>query len=74
MNKIYNISEASAYLGIAESTLYKWVHYRRIPFIKLGSRLLFAQELLDGFIRDATVYSTKDGGSNEDGLPLGAVE
>ena len=38
--------EACALLRIALSTLYNWVHERRLPYIKHGRLLLFRRDLL----------------------------
>jgi excisionase family DNA binding protein len=44
-----NISEAAAYLGLPESTFRKLVarRYRRIPFTKMGKRIIFKRDILD---------------------------
>ena len=50
MTKLLNIDELAAKLNIRKSTIYVWVHKRKIPFIKLGSRLLFNEYEIDKFI------------------------
>ncbi|MAG34825.1 MAG: hypothetical protein CL878_01025 [Dehalococcoidia bacterium] len=44
MDRLITIGQASLIIGLATSTIYKMVHERRIPFVKLGSRLLFSEE------------------------------
>lgn len=41
-----DVQEASRFLGIKISTLYGWVHERRIPFRKHGRKLVFELEAL----------------------------
>lgn len=41
-----SVSEAAEYLKIKVSTLYGWVHERRIPFRKHGARLVFSKRSL----------------------------
>ena len=44
-----NIREAADYLGLPESTFRKLVakRYRRIPFTKMGKRIIFKRDILD---------------------------
>jgi len=44
--KYINIAEASRLLTLAKSTLYTYVHYRTIPFAKVGGRIVFEEETL----------------------------
>ncbi len=43
------VSEAAAFLRIATATLYGWVHQRRIPFRKHGSRIAFLRSDLESW-------------------------
>jgi excisionase family DNA binding protein len=44
-------------LGIKESTLYAWVHQNKIPYVKLGKRLLrFREEDIIEWLSDMEVY------------------
>lgn len=45
-----NCDEASQYLGIQKPTLYGWVHDRKIPFMKVGKRLMFEKSIIDEWI------------------------
>jgi len=36
-----NIEQASAYLSLAKSTLYTYVSKDTVPYIKLGSKVIF---------------------------------
>ncbi len=54
-NTLLNIKETASYLHISTSTLYRWVHQKKIKFVKIGSRVLFTQEILDEFIKSKTI-------------------
>ena len=47
--EVLNLEEASAFLGIAKSTLYKMTHQNRLPYFKPAGKLIFfeKQDLLD---------------------------
>ena len=53
--RLLSIQEASDYTGLAVNTLYKMVNQRRIPYVKLGSRVRFDVGLLDGWLKQHTV-------------------
>jgi len=53
--RLLSIGEASEYTGLSVNTLYKMVSQRRIPHVKLGSRLKFDVGLLDGWLKQNTV-------------------
>lgn len=54
-NTLLNVQEAASYLRISTSTLYRWVHQKKIKHVKIGSRVLFSQEYLDEFIKNNTI-------------------
>jgi len=71
MQTLLNVKEAADYLGLAVSTIYKLVSWKRIPFYKLGARVLFSTSALDKWVErhvvkpfdsDFDVYS---GGGND---------
>jgi excisionase family DNA binding protein len=47
--RLLSAQEAARYLSLSIHTLRTWVCERRIPFIKLGRRVLFRQEDLARF-------------------------
>ena len=53
--RLLSIDEAAIYTGVSVYTLYKMVSQRRIPYIKVGSRLKFDLGLLDGWLKQHTV-------------------
>ena len=50
-NTLLNVQEAASYLRISVSTLYRWVHQKKIKHVKIGSRVLFSQDDLKEFIK-----------------------
>lgn len=57
MNKLYPVFEAAIMLHISESTLYRWIHQRKIEHIKIGSRVLFTDEMLNNYIKKNAITS-----------------
>lgn len=55
MNKLYPVFEAAIMLHISESTLYRWIHQRKIEYVKIGSRVLLTDEILNNYIKKNTV-------------------
>jgi len=53
--KLISIEEAVQYTGLAVTTLYKMVAPRRVPYLKVGSRLKFDVGQLDGWLKQNTV-------------------
>jgi excisionase family DNA binding protein len=47
-----SVSQAAEYLGITVSTLYNWVHARKIPFRKHGRKLVFNKASLERWSRE----------------------
>lgn len=50
-NTLLNVQETASYLHISVSTLYRWVHQKKIKHVKIGSRVLFSQDGLKEFIQ-----------------------
>ncbi len=53
--EVMNAKELADYLGIAESTAYKWVEYRKIPFTKVGTLLRFPKWIIDSWLSEHAV-------------------
>lgn len=49
--ELLSVKEAATYLNISHFTLRNWVCQRKVPFVKLGKRLLFHPRDLDVFIQ-----------------------
>lgn len=48
--RLMSIEEAADYLGVKKSTLYSWVFYRKIPYLKIGRLLKFDLKELQEWI------------------------
>lgn len=48
--RYYRVKEAAIYTGIPVGTLYQMVHWRQIPHIKVGRKVLFDRQELDEFM------------------------
>jgi excisionase family DNA binding protein len=51
--RLFNITDASEYLGIPKGCLYKFVWQRRLPFVvKIGKSLRFDKVKMDRWIEE----------------------
>ena len=58
---IFNSEEASAFLGITMSQLYKLTHFQQIPFYKpSGKLIMFERKELIAWVRKGRVMSTSE--------------
>mgnify|MGYP000517086005 CR=1 FL=1 len=59
--EVLNLEEASAFLGIAKSTLYKMTHLNQLPYFKPAGKLIFFEKkaLLD-WVRGAKSKSVDE--------------
>lgn len=53
--KLLSVKEAVPVTGLSRHTLYAWVHQRRIPHVKLGSRVMFDRVEIDRWIESRKV-------------------
>ncbi len=51
MDKLLNVSQLADILGLKKITIYEWVRNNKIPFIKLGKRVLFHPSDVEEFIK-----------------------
>jgi len=58
-DKLLSVREAADYLGLKVSTLYKYKLCGTVPFVKLGSRLLFDPEKLRRWIEQHSYEPTR---------------
>ena len=49
--KYLTTKDASELLTLAPSTIYTYVHYRKIPFIKIGGRIAFEENTLNQWMQ-----------------------
>lgn len=52
-DRLLDVREAAAMLGLKPSTLYQWAYERRIPIVKLGRALRFRLSVVQKLIRDS---------------------
>jgi excisionase family DNA binding protein len=57
-NRLININELSAWLGVATGTLYQWVYQKRVPYKKVGRCLRFAVDEIDEWLRRRSTIET----------------
>jgi len=50
MNNLLSINQTAEILNLKVPTLYRWVHEKKIPFVKMGNKLRFKQEEITEFI------------------------
>lgn len=55
MEKLLSVSQLAEILGLKQITIYEWVHQRKIPFVKLGKRVLFRKQDIENFIESNRV-------------------
>ena len=53
--KLLTIQDLSNITTLAKSTLYSYVHYRTIPFIKIGGRIVFEEGSIQKWINKKEV-------------------
>jgi excisionase family DNA binding protein len=54
MERLLDMQETASYLHISISTLYRWVHQKKIKHAKRGSRVLCSQDSFEEFINNNT--------------------
>jgi excisionase family DNA binding protein len=57
---LLTILEAAGILRLKPSTLRAWILKRRIPFVKLGSRVFFRRADVSSLIESSTVPARED--------------
>ncbi len=50
MKNLIDIKQTSELLNMKVPTLYRWVHERKIPFVKMGNKLRFKENEIMEFI------------------------
>lgn len=50
MKKLLSVSDTANLLNVKVSTLYAWVHRKKIPFVKTGGKLGFIEDQINDFI------------------------
>jgi len=52
---IMDVDQLSRHLSISVSTLYKWVSEKKIPYVKMGRRVVFDQGDIEKWIEEQKV-------------------
>lgn len=58
-DRLLNVTEAAAMLGLKPSTLYQWAYERRIAHVKMGGALRFRLSALEKLISKSEVPALK---------------
>ncbi len=58
-DRLLNVTEAAAMLGLKPSTLYQWAYERRIAHVKMGGALRFRLSALEKLIAKSEVPAMK---------------
>lgn len=53
--KLLTIDDVAELFKTSKSTIYRWVHKRKIPFVKLGGKLRFNENDIQEFIKQNSV-------------------
>ncbi|MBU1868788.1 helix-turn-helix domain-containing protein [Patescibacteria group bacterium] len=57
MNKRFlSIDEIADYLGLKKSTVYSWVHQRKVPYIKMGRLVKFDIQEINKWVKINTIH------------------
>ena len=51
MEKLLTPQQLSDLLQIKQSTVYKWVHYRYVPYVKLGTAIRFRTAKIEEWVK-----------------------
>lgn len=59
MEKLLDVSDLANILKLKKPTIYKLISSRRIPFIKIGSRVFFKPDEIETWIKENSVKEVK---------------
>jgi excisionase family DNA binding protein len=51
LKQFLSVKDASELTTLAKSTLYTYVHYKKIPYCKVGERIVFEKDKLVRFMK-----------------------
>ena len=52
MEQLIKPKETARFMGIELATLYTWVSRGKIPFVKVGAKLMFRPSALEAWLRE----------------------
>lgn len=53
--RFLSVKELAEYLGIKHPTIYSWVSMKRIPYVKMGGRVMFDLRDIEKWIQERKV-------------------
>ena len=59
VSELLNVKELARRIKVNKSTLYLWVNQRRIPYVKLGAKVLFDEKDIESWVMDNKVEIVK---------------
>lgn len=51
--ELLDASAVAKWLGVKVNTIYQWVHYKRVPFLKINGLLRFEYSAVEAFIKSS---------------------
>ena len=54
-HRFLNVKELSQYLGVSEGTVYSWVCYKKIPYVKMGRLVKFDSRKIDSWVQEKSI-------------------
>ncbi|KKP40243.1 MAG: hypothetical protein UR30_C0005G0024 [Candidatus Peregrinibacteria bacterium GW2011_GWC2_33_13] len=54
MQNLLSLKDVSKILNLKESTIYAWVHRKKISYVKIGGKLAFIEAHIQDFIEKNT--------------------
>ena len=58
-SNLVGVKEIAQYLGYKESTIYSWIHQKRIPYIKIGRNPRFNMKDISDWL-EKHIHKEKD--------------
>lgn len=50
MKRLLSVNETADLLGLKVSTIYAWVHKKKIPYVKTGGKLKFIEDQISKLV------------------------
>ncbi len=57
--RFIGIKECAEYLGVTVGTLYTWICYRKIPYVKIGRLVKFDLQKIEQWIKEREVKTIR---------------
>ena len=57
--ELLSVKELARLIKVNKNTLYLWVNQRKIPYIKLGAKVLFDEKDIESWVLDNKVEMVK---------------